>query len=684
MFFDSRSKKQHSNTIRIVFYYGMRRTRSNRIKSEENSLSEDVPLKTEGLNGDDGLSGTAAAADQVKEEQEEEVPVAKKIHGAGWSQKENKTKPTVEMDRKEMEDLARLITTVLPDCQVETVIDTLESIGVSSIDDLGFVEPDDLKAVLKKVQSRKLLAYARALLSPSERHNSGQEWFLISPASSQDTLRFHPCVRGLSGNSGGDFQDGTLPSSSESSQSIPWGTTSTNAALLNPSEIHNSGQESFPSSPANSSSQATPRLHPCVRDFYVDNSVPSKNNSDVIPSELDNDWHFNFSIPWNIMPSHIKDTLKNQERPSARDRRKVIRLVVAEILAVCKSPMKKHLSEIARKMVLAYPKSFKDVIEGQVVGTGYDSLTKQLQCRVDNYRRTQPMIMTQNRSGEKSRRRKNIYGCVSPDALVVNVEVQQKNKEELQRMFEKNDKDRNKIEMLMMGTFASQRRDVFDEKDTQTMKEEWPYLFESIGLKTHFKQLTGVHIDEEFKETMSKKFRRVLHYFKCLNREVGNCAAKLLQDIHSANTSDDACGAVLMLLLHFKEDERKIFVQVEDTCVSSEVRPEDLPPTPCIVVCGDSPLTAVEFMVAVDQVVVMERISTFTSAMVSMFMMYYIMNIDYPAEVCTTLEFLQRCIFKINPDSGSKVAKQEKRKRVAVNPRVLSLISRISEYDWME
>lgn len=47
-------------------------------------------------------------------------------------------------------------------------------------------------------------------------------------------------------------------------------------------------------------------------------------------------------------------------------------------------------------------------------------------------------------------------------------------------------------------------------------------------------------------------------------------------------------------------------------------------------------------MVAVDQMVVMERISTFTDAMASMFMMYYVMNIDYPAEVCATLEFLQR------------------------------------------
>lgn len=50
--------------------------------------------------------------------------------------------------------------------------------------------------------------------------------------------------------------------------------------------------------------------------------------------------------------------------------------------------------------------------------------------------------------------------------------------------------------------------------------------------------------------------------------------------------------------------------------------------------------------------------------------------------------FLMHCpanrwIFKINPDNGSKVEKQEK-KRIAVNPRVQSLISKISEFDWSE
>ncbi|CAM4452382.1 unnamed protein product [Leuciscus chuanchicus] len=99
---------------------------------------------------------------------------------------------------------------------------------------------------------------------------------------------------------------------------------------------------------------------------------------------------------------------------------------------------------------------------------------------------------------------------------------------------------------------------------------------------------------------------------------------------------------------------------------------------------GESPLTASNLMVAVDQVVVNDSVRTFAEALVDTFMTYYILNIDYPVELGATMEFLQRCMFKINPDKGSKVQKQAKKKCLAVNPKVLSLISKISEHDWME
>ena len=44
-------------------------------------------------------------------------------------------------------------------------------------------------------------------------------------------------------------------------------------------------------------------------------------------------------------------------------------------------------------MVAKYPKSLQDIIEGDVIGSGYHSLVKQLQNRIENVKRsTTPKI----------------------------------------------------------------------------------------------------------------------------------------------------------------------------------------------------------------------------------------------------------------------------------------------------
>ncbi|KAI4810927.1 hypothetical protein KUCAC02_013854 [Chaenocephalus aceratus] len=289
------------------------------------------------------------------------------------------------------------------------------------------------------------------------------------------------------------------------------------------------------------------------------------------------------------MPLHIKKILEKKERPTARDRREIIRLISAEIVSFCKNPQKKHLSEVARKMVVDYPKSFKDEIENQVVGSGYDSITKQLQCRVDNYKRLELPTMTHSSSADKGKKRwrKDAYGCVgNPEPqLSANCEAQKKMKGELHKMFEGNEKDEKKIEALMMNTFSSQKRDVQNEKDTQTLNEEWPYLFTTTGLKTHFKELTGVHINHEFQEDMKSKYKRILGYLKSQRPARESRAAKLLPQIQG-NPGEDSGGALLLLLAHFKEDQHKMLINVDDTCVATDVDLQHLPTTPCILLCG--------------------------------------------------------------------------------------------------
>jgi len=50
--------------------------------------------------------------------------------------------------------------------------------------------------------------------------------------------------------------------------------------------------------------------------------------------------------------------------------------------------MRKDLAFIAQKMVLAYPETLREEFEGDVIGSGYDSLLTQLVARVENEHRT--------------------------------------------------------------------------------------------------------------------------------------------------------------------------------------------------------------------------------------------------------------------------------------------------------
>lgn len=100
----------------------------------------------------------------------------------------------------------------------------------------------------------------------------------------------------------------------------------------------------------------------------------------------------------------------------------------------------------------------------------------------------------------------------------------------------------------------------------------------------HFRELTGVQIDDSFEESTATKFRRILRYFQFVQTEPTSRAGTILSQALAGG--DETGAAVLMLLAHFKEQEDKMFVNADDTAIASDVDATKLPWTPCIVVCG--------------------------------------------------------------------------------------------------
>ncbi|KAJ8280808.1 hypothetical protein GJAV_G00059270 [Gymnothorax javanicus] len=437
---------------------------------------------------------------------------------------------------------------------------------------------------------------------------------------------------------------------------------------------------------------------PPSRPSSASSTASSPSRSPVVP-----DWVDKFQIPWHKLPEELIQILERQKRPSPRLRREMIRVVVSEIVKLCKNPTKRNTTEIGKRMVAKYPQSLQDVIEGDIIGAGYHSLVKQLQARIDNVKRPDtPKIKKRkvesdgNETEEIPESQKasvqDTYGCINWELkylpLSETVESQLEKKEKMKKMFEEMENNTNDIKHLVQVTFYMQRKDINKGTSIQQLGKEWPFLFQETGMAAHFQELTGVTLLESFLANVDKKGKRLLNFFENVDAQKCKKVLDTLLKLQTGRGQHEGCSGeliqmILLLLAHFGEQEGYLFHFVEETCLAPDVQRERLPATPTIIVCGTSCFAARMFMLSIDRQIVNDHITSFLSALCLMFGSYYCFNIHYPVELRSTLEFLQRCFFSINPERGTKVEWNKNKKVLPVNPRVLTLISDLADHEWM-
>ncbi|MEQ2301168.1 hypothetical protein AMECASPLE_033143 [Ameca splendens] len=377
----------------------------------------------------------------------------------------------------------------------------------------------------------------------------------------------------------------------------------------------------------------------------------------------------------------------------------MIRIIVKEMMKACASPSRRASTEIAKRLVAMYPNSLQDVIEGDVVGQGYHSLVKQIQARIEKEKRSSSSMIQKRKKGsddtdevspEKRASIQDTYGCIKWDMKFLPVsetsESQQEKQKQMKILSEQTSFSPEEVKTLIKCTYYSQRKAINKGADLQILIEEWP--FQEIGMSVHFEELTGVPLKQTFLTSLEKKAKRLLHFLETTcadkSKRVLEAVVKLrMQRGQLKGSSEDVKDMMLLLLSYFDEKEEILLHYVEETCLAREVQMEALPVTPCIIVCGSSCYASRLFMLSVDHKVVNDHITDFISAICLMLGSYYCLNIHYPVKLGSTLEFLQRCFFNINPEKGTKVEKTEK-KTLHVNPRVLTLIAELSDHEWRE
>ncbi|KAK3879148.1 hypothetical protein Pcinc_016262 [Petrolisthes cinctipes] len=200
----------------------------------------------------------------------------------------------------------------------------------------------------------------------------------------------------------------------------------------------------------------------------------------------------------------------------------------------------------------------------------------------------------------------------------------------------------------------------------------------------HFKQLTGINIKEKLESAVTMKLERII---KWMNEQPNKQIKKIREELIEAKLCSDNGQAevkaiICAILAHLHDKEEFLYVCVKPTTAKAAVE-KNLPQTPCLIGFGESKLSATRYMLSVDGVVVNDHIATFTSGLAVLFASYYNLNILYPVEAATTLEFIQRCFVGINPDRGSRIEiKKSGKKHSQAHPKVLSLINAIVDAEW--
>ncbi|KAI7809133.1 hypothetical protein IRJ41_000258 [Triplophysa rosa] len=109
---------------------------------------------------------------------------------------------------------------------------------------------------------------------------------------------------------------------------------------------------------------------------------PSSSSSTSASSQgsigVSHSWPENFKVPWNLMPAGIQSAIENGQRPSATDRRQMIRILADEMRKHEENPTRSQCLTVTRQIVRRYPKAFADMVGDRQIGGGYESLLLQL------------------------------------------------------------------------------------------------------------------------------------------------------------------------------------------------------------------------------------------------------------------------------------------------------------------
>ena len=278
------------------------------------------------------------------------------------------------------------------------------------------------------------------------------------------------------------------------------------------------------------------------------------------------------------MPPSVESALKKAKRPSSTERRVFVRRIMDQVHKNHPHCTKKDLNIIADRIVNTYPESFKDIYDGQVIGSGYASLAKQLADRRDNLNRPNNVnnlkrACSQADTSTKAKKKPtDSYGCIAwqppTSEAKRNLDEIAKHTQYMQELVVKKEEewDDKLFESAMKATYPLQREIINSGVSVHDVMKKWPVLKYPKGLFMHFRLLVGFDVHEQIRNSMGLKAPKILKFMENISTRKRLNLQPILQSTISKMEADGTkialCpGVILMIMEYFKEKSTVLFIR---------------------------------------------------------------------------------------------------------------------------
>ncbi|KAJ8665787.1 hypothetical protein QAD02_007449 [Eretmocerus hayati] len=295
------------------------------------------------------------------------------------------------------------------------------------------------------------------------------------------------------------------------------------------------------------------------------------------------------------------------------------------------------------------------------------------------------------RRRQRDENRKNDeYGCAEYAPERPNGETldsQESKRRELLALYTNaNPQNMERIKTLMTDTYSTQRTALNKRnRNLQTVFTDWPFLKEAEFVILHASKLMGKDMNSIWNKSVNDKFRPMRIFIKIhlkgeenmtkLSTLVRGCK----QAMRVLRSHVPKFSIVIPLLTLVLKDKSDIYKLIPTNSTEEDIDTAAPSVHPILIIVGDSIHQAQEFYVMIEK---SHRIkcNSFLHGILVTFLCYYVFGYNYPIPVEKSMEFIQRYLLEVNPQTGTKKSTPKKRKVAPICGDLLKLAKKLAEF----